>query len=227
MGELARASAVGAAKGASRYAILFVSLLALMVVPPLLGTSALASMILGVMVTVLLAGAVVAASRRRLVLWVALVLVMPPLLTNLLSVIHPQSESLGALRAAMVAGFLGLSAAAILFDVLNPGEVDLERILGALCVYLLFGLTWSFLFALTDSPPGTALSMPPYLSTAEEVGLSRYVYFSFVTLTTLGYGDVVPISAPARGLAVVEAVLGPLYLAVLVARLVALHVSRR
>jgi hypothetical protein len=57
--------------------------------------------------------------------------------------------------------------------------------------------------------------------------LSTGIYFSFVTIATLGYGDVVPVSNSARGIAIVEAVAGQLYLAVMVARLVSLYVLSR
>lgn len=116
----------------------------------------------------------------------------------------------------------------VLRHVLESGEVDAEKIYGALCVYLLVGLLWACgYFALELLHPGSLLVDGVALATglqAREETFSKCIYYSYVTLTTLGYGDVKPTTAPAQSLAYVEALTGQLYLAVLVARLVALHI---
>ena len=66
-----------------------------------------------------------------------------------------------------------------------------------------------------------------HLASGEELDLPRAVYYSFVTIATLGYGDIVPASHPARGLAILEAISGQMYLAVLIARLVALYATTK
>jgi len=105
---------------------------------------------------------------------------------------------------------------------LGRGAVDAERILAALDAYLLAGLVFAVGYWTVDhfwpgSFRGTSTSLDP----------PHAIYFSFVTIATLGYGDIVPVSAPARGLAIVEAVSGQMYLAVLVARLVSLYSQQR
>ena len=101
---------------------------------------------------------------------------------------------------------------------LRPGPVDSERIFAALDTYLLAGLAFGMGHWLMDQV------WPGSFGGAAAHGLSRNdaMYFSYVTLATLGYGDVVPVSPPARGFAVLEAVGGQLYIAVLIARLVSL-----
>jgi ion channel len=102
------------------------------------------------------------------------------------------------------------------------GDVDHERLFAALDAYLLVG----FLFGVAY---WTIARINPAAfagATATDMGLSSSMYFSFVTIATLGYGDIVPMTAPARGLAVVEAISGQMYLAVLVARLVSLYTHR-
>lgn len=99
------------------------------------------------------------------------------------------------------------------------GEVDHERIFAALDVYILVG----FLFGVGYWNLHRLNAASFAGATAPEMGLSSCMYFSFVTIATLGYGDVVPLTAPARGLAVVEAISGQMYLTVLVARLVSLY----
>jgi voltage-gated potassium channel Kch len=102
---------------------------------------------------------------------------------------------------------------------LRPGVVDTERIFAALDAYLLAGLVFGvWYWVLEQIFPG---SFAP--ASAGALDLSRALYFSFVTIATLGYGDIVPASEAARGVAILEAVGGQMYLAVLVARLVSLY----
>jgi len=102
---------------------------------------------------------------------------------------------------------------------LRPGAVDAERIFAALDAYLLAGLVFGVCFwVLEQISPGSFAA-----ASAGALDLPRALYFSFVTIATLGYGDIVPASEPARGLAILEAVGGQMYLAVLVARLVSLY----
>jgi voltage-gated potassium channel len=102
---------------------------------------------------------------------------------------------------------------------LRAGQVDAEKICAALDAYLLLGLIFGVGYRLIDG------TWPGSFTMAAEVPLSlgRAVYFSFVTLATLGYGDIVPGSDAAAGITIVEAVMGQFYLAVLVARLVSLY----
>jgi len=111
----------------------------------------------------------------------------------------------------------------VIAQVFRGGRVTSMRIQGALAIYMLFGLAWANAYELVDmSYHGIAFY------TQEPMGsVSAWVYYSFVTLTTLGYGDVVPINRVARMLAIGEAMTGQIYLTVLVARLVALQVESR
>jgi hypothetical protein len=118
---------------------------------------------------------------------------------------------------------IALTTLASVRHALGRGVVNTERILAALDAYLLAGLLFGVAYWTLDrvwpaSFGGTA---------SGQLDLPRAIYFSFVTLATLGYGDVVPASEPARGLAIVEAVSGQMYLAVLVARLVSLYSQQR
>ena len=123
----------------------------------------------------------------------------------------------GSMAPALL-GVSGLAMAAFLLAaVLAEGRVDAERICAALCVYLLAGIAFGGIFsALEIAAPGSLAGPAP-------VAHGDALYFSFVTLATLGYGDVTPVTPPARALAVLEAVFGQLYLAVLIARLVSLY----
>jgi hypothetical protein len=123
--------------------------------------------------------------------------------------------------AAMVLGIwtlIGLlAAAAALRFAMRAGQVDAERLYSALSAYLLAGIYFGLLYwVLERLNPDTFTFTGRFSQTSA-------IYFSFVTLATLGYGDIAPRGDVARGLAIVEGVGGQLFLAVLVARLVSLY----
>jgi hypothetical protein len=102
---------------------------------------------------------------------------------------------------------------------LRAGSVNTERVFAALDTYLLVGLIFGVCYWLLERVwPGSLGG-----AVSGDLQLSGAIYFSFVTLATLGYGDIVPVSELARGMAVVQAIGGQLYLAVLIARLVSLY----
>jgi len=109
----------------------------------------------------------------------------------------------------------------VLRHTLREGKVTLHRIQGAVAAYLLLGVLWAYAYALVAQFHPAAFSGP--ISTAD--GPRAFFYFSFVTLATVGYGEVLPVHPVARSLAMLEAVTGTLYLAILIARLVSLGVA--
>ncbi|WP_040655414.1 potassium channel family protein [Rubidibacter lacunae] len=116
---------------------------------------------------------------------------------------------------------LAIEALAIVQQIFADIRVTGDTIRGGVCVFLLAGFAWSLIFdaARELDPAAIALPDPAY-------GAYDMVYFSFTTLTTLGYGDVIPVSRFVRALANLEAILGLLYPAVFIARLVSLYVIR-
>jgi hypothetical protein len=108
-------------------------------------------------------------------------------------------------------------------DVFAPGRVSVHRIVGAVALYLLIGVTFSGLYAIVGMLNPKAFSG---LVLADDPALaSRVIYFSFVTLTSVGYGDILPVHPIARSLCNVEAIIGQLYPATLLARLVSLQLA--
>ncbi len=101
---------------------------------------------------------------------------------------------------------------------LQAGVVDREKIAAAVNVYLFFGLIWRDLYSLVNL-------LIPGAFNSELLTQTDFLYYSFVTLSTLGYGDVLPEVGPAKALAYIEAIIGQLYLTILVARLVGLHIA--
>jgi voltage-gated potassium channel len=111
-------------------------------------------------------------------------------------------------------------------SVMRPDRSVSDRIIGAICVYLLIGLAWASLFETLDFVIPGSFRFPADTAWATP-GTVRYRYLSFVTLATLGYGDVTPQTALAGTLAALEAVTGQLYIGITVARLVALSLGDR
>ncbi|MGH9778573.1 MAG: potassium channel family protein [Candidatus Acidiferrales bacterium] len=117
-----------------------------------------------------------------------------------------------------------LTAVTDLRFALRATRVDSEHVYSALSAYLLAGIFFGVAFWILEHTwPGSLVSTGEALT--GEFSLHNGMYFSFVTLATLGYGDIVPRSDVARSLAIIEAVAGQLYLAVLVARLVSIYVA--
>ena len=116
---------------------------------------------------------------------------------------------------------LSLTVVLIIFHVLRAERITSQKIYGALSAYLLIGFVWALLFMILEFLiPGSFR-----MGQQKDLLTSQMFYYSFVTLTTLGYGDVVPILPAARSMAALEALTGQLYLVVVVARLVALHIT--
>lgn len=118
-------------------------------------------------------------------------------------------------------------------DIVKSTRVTLNTVFGACSVYLLLALSWQTAYVmLEDQFPGSfQLAVNEPSSWTDRFGpmveSSKLLYFSLITLTTVGYGDITPLSAPARSLASVEGVVGQLFIAVIIARFVALEVAHR
>jgi hypothetical protein len=131
-------------------------------------------------------------------------------------------DSFNASTLLDVLNYLATIMAIILFSlvvlsqVLRKGPITAHRIQGAIAVYLLLGLAWAHTYELIEYLSPGAFNG----AITDSARFSSWVYFSFVTLATLGYGDISPLHPVARSLAVAEAITGQLYLAILIARLV-------
>jgi len=131
------------------------------------------------------------------------------------------SETASLLALGPFAAFVALSIWAALKQVIYGQEMSTNRLMGVVCVYLLLGILWATFYSAVYRLDPTAFAG---IDSAEKSGLTvTWVYYSFVTLTTLGYGDILPLNATARVLAYCEAVFGVFYMATLVAMLVSAY----
>ena len=170
----------------------------------------------------------VGTTRRRLIAAGTLAGLLLVLVT-----IHTLTElqALGIAFQVIMVLFLFYVVFVTLQYLFRTQRVTIDTIMAALCVYLLLGVVWSFAYSLVDTlEPGSfksALFDEGVAFMRLEGEQSFYpLYYSLVTLTTLGYGDIVPVSRAASLLAVLEAMTGQVYLAILVARLVGLQVAQ-
>jgi hypothetical protein len=193
---------------------------------PLDDLGVIGSLIFEVIFTLLLiSGVVTASTKSRSTMMLAIVMAA---LTLSLRWMHPLFPGIGLATAKMLSALLALSlfASAVLYQTLREGRITMQRVYGAIAAYLLLGLIWGFAYELVQlHSPGafqeTTVSDQPGLLT------SKLVYFSFVTLTTVGYGDITPVNPIARSLANLESLIGQLYPAILIARLVSLEIHSR
>jgi hypothetical protein len=162
-----------------------------------------------------------ALSDTRRHVWIAVSLALPALLLIWIDGFS-DTPSLKIAYMSFALLFVGYTVIRVLAYVLSGKKVVADKIYGALSVYLLLGHGWAFAYIILEAlNPGSfaGLSQPGIV---EGVG-SELIYYSFVTLTTLGYGEITPVALSARNLAAMEAVTGVLYLATLIASLVGMY----
>jgi hypothetical protein len=122
-------------------------------------------------------------------------------------------------------GFIIIAAWATGRQVLLGTEISANRVIGAINLYLLLGVLWAIAYAVIELiAEGSFHGLTEQLSKGWS---SDWIYFSFVTMTTLGYGDITPITSTARTFAYMQAVFGQFYIAILVAGLVSAYITRR
>lgn len=119
--------------------------------------------------------------------------------------------------------FLAYAVAVILADIFKKSAVGADEVLGAMSGYLIAGAAWASLYALADTlVPGSFALSPAFAAQPSDSDgrTAMFNYFSIVTLSTMGYGDITPARGPATAFAMLEAVFGQFYIAVVVAQLV-------
>src|SRR5213596_1256846 len=179
----------------------------------------------GLFSLVLFAGFLAVADRKR-VLVIALVLAIPAIAGRWINHFRPD---LIPPAVFLVAGLILIAFVVgnLLRFVLRAPSVNTEVLCASISAYLMLGLMWTIAYWLVDQlTPGGAFSFNTNAGTQSMNGFTGF-YFSFITLSTVGYGDITPVSRIARWLAAMEAMTGLLYVAVLIARLVSLYSSTK
>ena len=135
-------------------------------------------------------------------------------------------QQLSFFSDVLLLAFLTIATVAVLWDVLSSRDVNADKVWGAISVYVLMGVSWGILYSLIGRYYPESFNLPTDLAEKmKSPGADTMIYYSFVTLSTLGYGDITPAVKTTRVLSALEALTGQIYLAVLVARLVAIHMT--
>ena len=210
-----------------KYEMLLAAQILLSFVSPLFASSAYARPVIDLAITVVFATAIIAISNKKIHLVIGMVLMVPTLLITW-GVNFYDTHTLGIISLIGSVLFFCYIAGLILADIFRAKMVTLDIIAAGISVYLFFGNICGFIYAIIARIDPGAFTIPE--ATASYLGdnlgdLSSATYFSFVTLTTLGYGDITPIDKFARSLAFLEAAIGQIYLTVLIASLVGIHIS--
>jgi len=213
------------------YGLLLLALTTMLLVYPFLGTHKALSWVFDLVMFGVVAAALRSTRGTGLAYRLGWVLGLSTFVTGLLS------RSLGVASAypfsAGLRGlFFGFLIVVILSDVFRRQKITFDAVMGASCVLVLLGLTFSSAYVLLEWQIPGSFSIPEIPAAIESVfGPTstefNLLYFSFVAMTTIGFGDIVPVAPPARGLAALEGLLAQLYLAIIIARLVGLEIANR
>ena len=206
-----------------RFLFLIVFMVALIVLGPFIQGFIGLRLFMEVFFSIIFIATIYAVSQKRLHIIIAAILLIPALLAVWTPDIprHNILLTIGYLCGLIVLAFAIISILKYLFA---EETVTRQTISAAVAVYLLIALMWTFIYRLIENLyPGSFAVAHDNLYTAENI----YLYFSLVTITTLGYGDITPIGSQAIALSVLEAITGQIYLVVVVAWFVGLYVSRK
>ena len=185
------------------------------------------TLIEAILLTIVFLSAVFAVGGRGKKLALALLLAAPALFARWVS--YSRADDLVSTEVFRGTGmlFFGFVVLQLLLFIIRAPRVDSEVLCAGITIYLMLGLFWSLAYSLIDwlAPDSFVFNAVP--ASSRSMQGFQALYFSFITLSTIGYGDIVPVSKLARLLAIVEAVTGMFYLSLLIARLVTLYSSNR
>jgi hypothetical protein len=205
----------------SRFSLLLVSFILAFTLFPFLEGYVGISLLTDIYLSGILLAAIKAASDSKGTFVIALALAAPYILLKWGGKILAVSFSWN-LEEMFGALFVAYVLALIFMFIARQQKVNRDVIMAAVCGYFLLGLMWAFIYFFVETVLPGSFQFVKNSSASN----TNFIYFSFVTMTTVGYGDMLPLSNAARSLAILEAVMGQLYLAVTIARLVGIQSSQ-
>jgi len=213
------------------FLVLLVTIVSIEVAQVVLGPTLTESRLVGWLQAIIIAVTIYAVGGKKKLTVLALFLGVPVMLARIVSLSMPVEEA-EFISLALAVVFMAYVVWAIMSVVVRPGPVTMDKIYGAICVYLLLGMLWAHLYGILEiaqpgsfsfsgsTSPRTLVEQSDYRDLEQDLG-----YYSYVTLTTLGYGDITPVTHRARQLSWLEALFGQLYIAITIARLVASQIA--
>jgi hypothetical protein len=205
-----------------RYLFLLISLVLLLLITPLFEGFFELTTLLDISITIIFLASLYAIGKRGKSLRIAVGLLLPVIAAMWLTyLIHIPYLSLVGDCCSIL--FFAFTIIIILSSLFKEEEVTLDVIYSAIVSFMLLALMWAFIFDILEG-----LSPGSFLVTEGQFEDSRihFIYYSFVTITTVGYGDILPVSLSARAFSIVEMIVGQIFLIVLVARLVGINITQ-
>ena len=183
--------------------------------------------LIGFVSSLILISGVISVARSRLITILAIVFAVSSFLTLWMTTLIP-SVGLASLDDCLSIVFLGMISVLVIHQVLREGPITMHRVMGTVVVYLLLGLVFASAYKLVE------LQLPESFNLVDQSApdhdfnpKTRLLYFSFTTLTSLGYGDITPLHPIARSLAMLEGLIGQLFPVILITRLVSMELYHR
>jgi hypothetical protein len=206
------------------YWLLLIALAALLIGYPYFENSRTGAFLGGITSLLTLTGAIFAVRTNRWALRVTVALALA-------TVVASASAFLGEVRGywaveAIFTAFYAFTTVAVFIEVVRTRQVTSDTMYGAVCVYLLVGMAFGSLYDLIETLEPGSFQINVDTAAPTEIRWRTLIFFSFMTLTTIGLGDVTPTTVQAQSLTLIEGVIGVLYLAVLIARIVGIYARR-
>jgi voltage-gated potassium channel len=205
-----------------RFMKLLVLLLSMLVLVPLLEELFQVQSLGGPFFSAVIIYAVYSFNRNKRLLAAAVALALPAIASMWLKP-FVQTKWVAICGELCGSMFVAIVTIAIIVHISRQKDIDTDTIAGAIVAYLLMALMWALLYGVLEAAHPGAFIFPEGTTPGQEV----FTYFSFVTITTVGYGSIVPITPVTRAFANMEAVVGQLYLVILVSWLVGMYVSKK
>jgi hypothetical protein len=205
-----------------RFFILLVSLMGLMVISPMSEEFIILKLLLDIFVSIVFICSIYAVSNKKIVVCISFALALPMFISMWVPVsAKPPSLVLtGDLFGILFMAFIVFEILSFIF---KERDISPNIIYASIVAYLLLAVMWAFIYKVIET------LQPGSFSASQKIvgeGRSLFSYYSFVTITTLGYGDITPVKGAARAFSMLEAVVGQIYLVVLVARLVGINIAQ-
>jgi voltage-gated potassium channel len=206
-----------------RFLILICLILGTIVLVPILQRFATLRIFLDIFITAIYISMVYTVSHKKRYLYIGALFAMAMLISLWLQYFYQGNWVFAIGRICGILLFIMVIINILVF-IFKSEDVTIEVIYAAMLVYLLMALMWAFVYILLELINSASFNVT--LSPDQGYQM-RFIYYSFVTITTLGYGDITPATELASSFSILEAVVGQLYLVVVVARLVGMHASSK
>lgn len=210
----------------SKFFYLLSSLIIYFIASSLLTKATFANIFLSCIFSLVILFCIYSISKTKLLIYFILVLGILTLINHWLDYIYPLSITYSFLYYIEIIIFLTLITYSDIYLVTKHQQISSDTLCGAICGYLLVGFTWTFIYTLIDLMNPTAFSNHP-LGPSMHERTQFFLYYSFTTLTTLGFGDILPLHNVSRTFSWLETVAGQIYLAVWISQLVGLRISQK